>query len=339
MRWMEIAIETTTEASDAICEMLERLGADGVCVCDPREFLTVLHAPDSLSYADDGFLDALGDAVVIRGYFAEISDRIRIGTGAGDIRVSDGPGRIYNPVTEELHTVRDALNLIRGSLEQVSRFLPIGKGLTDHRFLEDADWANQWKQYYDVMKVSRRVVICPTWKKYEQTGDEEVVRLDPGSAFGTGSHETTAMCILLLDECIGVGESVLDVGCGSGILSIVSRKLGADYVEAVDIDPLAIAVARENCEINSSEVCCHKGELKDAKREDYTLILANIIAEVISDIAPRVPDYLRPGGRFLVSGIIDSKKEKVLADCEKAGFLLEQSAAQSEWHAYLFKKI
>ena len=183
-------------------------------------------------------------------------------------------------------------------------------------------------------------MIAPTWEResVSESSEQKVVYLDPGSAFGTGTHETTSMCAEFIDEYMTPEDSVLDVGCGSGILSIICAKLGAKSVEACDIDRLAVDVAIDNCKENNVSVDCYTGELKDAKKDGYSLIIANIVAEIIAGIAPLVPDKLLPGGRFITSGIIDHKKEIALSACEAAGLRLIEEKQKGDWHAYYFEK-
>ena len=336
MRWIEVTIETTQDASDAVCEMLAQLGADGIAVCDPQEIKNILSAPDSLSYADETFVDTLGTAVMIRAYFAEFDDGIRLGAKEEEYHNPDGVGQIYGKIATGLHSLSDVLSVISTRMDEIGVFLPVGKGMVGHRYVADEDWANSWKQYYEVLSISKRVVICPSWENYSPKEGETVVLLDPGSAFGTGTHETTAMCAELMDEIIRTDDDVLDLGCGSGILSIIARKLGASTVEAIDIDRLAVDVAMANCELNHAEVLCHTGELKDAKRSQYSLITANIIADVIIDLAPVLPGYLSEDGRYIVSGIIDTKAQAVLEACKNTGLQLVASRQKGDWYAFLF---
>ncbi len=338
MRWIEVTIETNEDASDAICEMLAQLGADGIAVCDPDEIRRLIEEPGSLSYADDGFVDSLGDSVVIRSYFAEFPDGIRLGAKDEEYGNPDGVGLIYGQIATGVHPLSEVLAILKERLDAVNVFLPVGKGLVGHRYVEEEDWANSWKKYYEVLKISDRVVICPSWESYDPKENETVISLDPGSAFGTGTHETTSMCAELIDSVIRPEDVVLDLGCGSGILAIIAEKLGASYVEAIDIDRLAVDVARQNVLQNDADVTCHTGELKDADRKDYSLIIANIVADVIIPLFPDVPQYLAPDGRFLVSGIIHTKADRLTEAARKAGWRAIDSRNKGDWFAFLFTR-
>ena len=338
MRWIEVTIETSEDASDAVCEMLAQLGADGIAICDPFEIKNMLSAPDSLSFADDSFFKSLGEDVNIRAYFAEFPDGIRLGAKEEEYDNPTGVGNIYGQIATGVHTLEEVLDIVTIRIKEISEFLPVGKGLTNHRYVADEDWANSWKQYYEVMSISPHVVICPSWETYQPKEGEVVVSLDPGSAFGTGTHETTAMCAEIIDRIIRPEDIVLDLGCGSGILSIIASKLGAASVEAIDIDRLAVDVAHENCALNKADVDCHTGELKDAGRKDYSLIIANIIADVIVSLTPDILGYLAPEGRFLISGIIDTKTDRVTKACLDAGLKLAASNQKGDWHAYLYER-
>ncbi|MBR3058311.1 MAG: 50S ribosomal protein L11 methyltransferase [Clostridiales bacterium] len=340
MKWVEIEIITTEEASDAICEMLSQLGADGIAVCDPLEIKRIIDDPDSLAYADDGFVDSLGSDVTIHGYFAEFDDGIRLGAKEEEYENPEGVGTIYGNIATGSKNLEDTISLLEERLSAIGEFLPVGTGKVSYKYVKDEDWENEWKKDYHAFSVSPRVIIAPTWEResVSETAEQKVVYLDPGSAFGTGTHETTSMCAEFIDEHMSPDDTILDVGCGSGILSIICAKLGATSVEACDIDRLAVDVAVENCKENQVTVDCYTGELKDAKKEGYSLIIANIVAEIIASIAPAVPDKLLPGGRFITSGIIDHKKEIALSACEAAGLRLLEEKQKGDWHAYYFEK-
>lgn len=338
MRWVEISITTTEEASDAICEMLAQIGADGIAVCDPYEIKRIIDDPDSLSYADDGYIDSLGTDVSIKSYFAEFDEGIRLGAKSEEYINPDGIGNIYANISKKTLPVDDAVNLVCERLKDIGQFLDVGKGYDGYKYVKDEDWANNWKKDYKSFKISSRVEICPSWEKPTSDDDTVVVMLDPGSAFGTGTHETTSMCAQLLDKLITKEDVVLDLGTGSGILAIICDKLGAKSVEAYDIDRLAVDVAYDNCCKNECEdISCKTGELKDVEGNHYTLIVANIIADVICDIAKDVPAHLAPGGTFLCSGIINTKSERVEKALAKAGFEIVESLENHDWMAYVCK--
>lgn len=330
-------ITTTEEASDAICEMLAQLGADGISVCDPLEIKRIIDDPDSLAYADDGFIDSLGTDVVICAYFAEFDDGIRLGSKQEEYINPIGVGTIYGSIATGTKTCEQTIDIVKERLHDIGEFLPVGDGEIDFRYVKDEDWANTWKKDYHAFRVSPRIIIAPSWEPYEAQEGENVVLLDPGSAFGTGTHETTAMCSQCIDERITPEDTVLDVGCGSGILSIICAKLGATDIEAIDIDRLAVDVAIDNCVKNDVHIDCYPGEMKTAKKPQYSFIIANIVAEIIASIAPDVKKALAPGGTFITSGIIDHKKEIALEACAAAGFQLVDEKQMGDWHAYVFK--
>lgn len=342
MRWAEITIKTTEEASEAICEMLAQVGADGIASQDPMEFRNTIDN-DPLSYCDDGTIESYGQDVVIKAYFAETDDGvIRMGAKSEEFANPDGVGMIYGSITDKELPTAEAMDFIKSRLAEIGEFLDVGKGFESFRYVDDEDWANNWKRYYKEFKLSNRIVICPSWI---EEGDAELekgaikVILDPGSAFGTGTHETTSMCAEILDNVIMPDTSVLDLGTGSGILAIIASKLGAKSVDAVDIDSLAVKVAEENCAINDCpNVNCYTGELKSVKNAPYDLIVANIIADVIAEIACDIPADLAEDGIFVCSGIINTKKDLVIEALEKAGMEIVAEQSKNDWMAYIAKR-
>ena len=342
MRWAEITIKTTEEASDAICEMLAQVGADGIASQDPDEFRNTIDN-DPLSYCDDGTIESYGEDVVIKAYFAETDEGvIRMGAKSEEFANPDGVGMIYGSITDKELPTAEAMEFIKARLAEIGEFLEIGEGFAGFRYVDDEDWANNWKKYYEEFRLSDRIVICPSWI---EEGDAELekdaikVILDPGSAFGTGTHETTAMCAEILDRVIKPDTSVLDLGTGSGILAIIASKLGAKSVDAVDIDSMAVKVAEENCAINScSNILCYTGELKSVKNAPYDLIVANIIADVIAEIACDIPADLADDGLFVCSGIIANKKERVIEALKAAGMEIVAEQSKNDWMAYIAKK-
>ena len=339
MQWVEITIVTTEDASDAICEMLAQIGADGIAVCDPYEIKRIIDDPDSLSYADDGYIDSLGTDVTINAYFAEFDEGIRLGAKSEEYVNPEGVGKIYANMDKKTVPTDDAMKLIKDRLADIGQFLDIGQGFTGYKYVKDEDWANNWKADYKSFRISDRIVICPSWEEVTVDEGTSVVYLDPGSAFGTGTHETTSMCAELLDKHLKADDKPLDLGTGSGILAIIAAKLGCRNIEAIDIDRLAVDVAVENCENNSCGfIDCHTGELKDAKAEKYDVIVANIIADVICAIAGDVPSKLADDGIFMCSGIINTKAERVEKALADAGFKICEKVEKHDWMAYICKK-
>ena len=335
MKWAEFTIITTEEASDAIAEMLAQIGADGIAVTDPWEIRRIIEDPDSLSYADGGFVDSLGEDVTVKAYFAELDGLIRLGPKAEEYIDEFDTTAIYGNITGSRVSVDEALRILKEQLGKISAFLDIGKGFDSWKYVQDQDWENEWKKDYKAFRISDRVVICPSWETFEASPSDVVVSLDPGSAFGTGTHETTSTCAVILDDVIKGGEKVLDLGTGSGILAIICKKLGAGEVDAVDIDKLAVDVAVDNCEINGCpDIQCYVGELKNARSSDYDIIVANIIADVIASIACDIPSRLAPGGKFICSGIINTKKEMVEKALADSGFKILRVEEKNDWMAY-----
>ena len=185
--------------------------------------------------------------------------------------------------------------------------------------VEQEDWQNAWKKYYHAMDIGKRLAIVPGWEQYDT--DRTAITMDPGMAFGTGTHETTALCLEVLDERVRGGERVLDIGTGSGILAIAALKLGAAAAEGVDIDPMCVRTAGENAARNGVEdrLTVLVGDRSDKASGVYDLITANIVAAAILSLAPHVPALLAPGAVFIASGIIDTRKEEVLAGLRAAG--------------------
>jgi len=206
--------------------------------------------------------------------------------------------------------------------------------------IDEEDWANSWKQYYKPVRIGENIVIVPEWEEYNAGDNEIIIRMDPGMAFGTGTHETTRLCVLLLERYLSAGSYVLDVGTGSGILAVTAMKLGAKSVFACDIDPTAIKVARENVILNGfSEITCEVSDLLKNVSGVYDLISANIVADIIIRMAPDVGKYLKTGGIVITSGIINTQAEEVRSVMESYGFAVIDTVTENDWVAYTFKKV
>lgn len=332
MRWLEFSIETTHESSEVITDYLSSLGADGVQVQDAEEIKEVLLAPDSLTYADDDFMDNLDPVVKIKAYFAQFDEGVR-----RNAEISLTNAELYDDAPKTYVSLNELEQVLRNKLLEIGEFLDVGKGYLGYSEVHEEDWADGWKQYYDTTRLTDRLIINPSWIEYDSKPGEIVISLDPGSAFGTGTHETTALCAEFLDEILEPEHSLLDLGTGSGILAIIAAKIGCSHVEAIDIDQMAVDVARANATQNNVEIICHSGELADAEYKQYDVIVANIIADVINSLAEDFPRYMKQGSMLITSGIISAKADIVRGSLAAAGLNLIQEKEQNDWHAMLWQ--
>jgi len=208
--------------------------------------------------------------------------------------------------------------------------------------MKEEDWANSWKKYYKPIRIAHRLMVVPTWEEYEPKEGDLILKMDPGMAFGTGTHETTRLCATLTEDYMKPGARVLDVGTGSGILAIAASKLGAEEVMAYDIDPVAVRVAQENCDVNGcTNVTCGISDLLagvDTKGGLYDFVCANIVADIIVRMAGDIICYMKPGGLLAVSGIIDTQADRVRAALEQGGLAHILTRAENDWNAMLFTR-
>ena len=211
--------------------------------------------------------------------------------------------------------------------------------------LQDADWENNWKQYYKPMEIGERLIVIPEWLQAETNGRVPLI-LNPGLTFGTGSHATTRLCLKALEKTVNNGDRVLDLGCGSGILSIAALKLGAKGAFACDIDEKCKAVAYENAALNGVDPSVYQVEigdilsnrrLRDKIGTGYQVVLANIVADVIIALAPAVRPLLAEDGVFICSGIIDDRAEEVAAKLQEAGLVIQETHSAEGWFCYICK--
>lgn len=206
--------------------------------------------------------------------------------------------------------------------------------------VKESDWADNWKQFFKVTEVGRRLVIRPTWEEYPAGGERTVLSIDPGAAFGTGTHATTRICLELLEKYIRDGDRMLDIGCGSGILSIAALLLGAGRAVGVDIDPLAVKVAGENAALNRvddrAEYFC--GNLADRVEGTYNVICANIVADVVMALTPDAGRFLAEDGVFICSGVIDLRGDEVERCLIQNGFAVVDTVERENWRAYAARK-
>ena len=225
------------------------------------------------------------------------------------------------------------------------RFSLLGLDVTvDVIGVDEDDWADAWKQYYKPVKCGKNIVIVPLWEKYDAKDTDVIIKMDPGMAFGTGTHETTRLCLSLMEKHLKKDMTVLDMGTGSGILAIYAAKMGAEKIDAYDIDPVAVKVAKENFVENSvqDKIFCKVSDLMqnaDKTREKYDFVCANIVADIVIRLSECMGDYVKKDGLCAVSGIIEPQAERVkTAVCDK-GFVLIDELKENDWCAFVFKKL
>lgn len=311
MGWNRITISTVTGAEDMLSYELTELGACGVEVED--------RVPLTQEEIDEMFIEVLPDhqepddgKALLHCYFDESEDLENV-------------------------TIR-----IEEMLHRVKGFMDIGDGSIEYGFTKEEDWINNWKQFFKPLRLDDTIVIKPTWEELtDQREGDVVIEIDPGTAFGTGSHETTRLCIEGLKEEIRPDTVMLDVGCGSGILSIIALKLGAKKTVMTDIDPRAVKAAGENMEVNHlsrEQYETHFGNvLEDMEfvrslgEKKYDIVAANILADVILPLTSIVDLFLKKDGAFVISGIIETKEQEVLAQLKKYGYYAEKTRRMKEW--------
>ncbi len=309
--WIEVTIKTTTEAVEPITNILYEQGAGGAVIEDPKDFLFQKKNELDWDYVEEEvFKKNEEDDVLIKTY-----------------------------VSEEKN-VMEFVEIIKQKVLGLKDFgIDIGEGSVSLDQVNEADWANAWKAYYKPTKVGQRVVVKPTWEDYAMQDGDLIIELDPGMAFGTGTHETTSMCIRELEKYVNKDSKVFDIGCGSGILAIAAAKLGAKEVVAVDLDEVAVKVAKENVRENKVEksVSVMHGNLTDVIKDKADVIVANIIADIIKILAKDVQNFMKEDAIFISSGIILDKVEEVKESLIENGFEIVEVQKLGEWSAIVSK--
>lgn len=317
MKWKKFTIQTTTEAVDFISELFREIGIQGMEIED--------HVPLTEKETKGMFIDILPE----------------LPPDNGEARVS-----FY---LDDTYDEKDTIQKVKEGLEEIGQFVNVGTCRMEESETEDKDWVNNWKQYFKPFTVDD-ILIKPTWEEIpEGEEDKLMIQIDPGTAFGTGAHETTQLCIRALRKYLKEGDRVLDVGTGSGILGICALKLGAKEVVGTDLDENAIVATRENMESNEIEPSCFQvltGNLIDEKEikdavgyEEYDIVVANILADVIIPLQREVPPHLKKGGIFITSGIIDMKEEAVKeAFAQNKAFEVIEVRHQGEWVSVIARK-
>ena len=333
MKWIKMEMKTTTEAVDLVSVMLSELGVEGIEIAD--------FVPLSEEDKQKMFIDILPE-----------------------LPEDDGSAVVsfYLETDTDIEALR--ANIAEG-LSELRQFVDVGSGELSVSETEDKDWINNWKEFFKPFRVDDGIVIKPTWEELtEKKEDDLVVEIDPGTAFGTGAHETTKLCIGNLKKYLKKGDTVFDVGCGSGILSIISMLLGAGYAAAVDIDPIAVDVTAENAAVNklAAEICKkdEKGlpaftkksgmiEVTDGNvigdaalrgavgLHQYDIVVANILADVIIPLSGVAREFMKPGALFISSGIINMKQEAVEEALKENGFEIVEIVTLGDWVSIVAK--
>ncbi len=316
MKWMKFSLKTTTEAVDFISSLFDELGLEGIQIED--------NVPLSEEDKEAMFIDILPE-----------------------LPPDEGEATVTSYVSPEVD-LEELKKQIKEGLEEISAFVNVGEGIITTEETDDGDWINNWKAFFKPFRVADDIVIKPTWEVLEDKKEDDlVIEIDPGTAFGTGAHETTRLCILGLRKYITPETELLDVGCGSGILSIIGLKLGAKHAVGTDIDPAALIATHENMEVNgitseqfeafAGNIIAEKEVQEQVGFQKYDIVAANILADVIIPLSSEIRQHMKPGGLFITSGIIDMKKQEVHEALLKNGFEIVEINEMGDWVSFVAK--
>lgn len=318
MEWIEVFIATSQMGLEPVEGVLYQCGLNGLMIHDEADFAEFLENPNrEWDYVADELVEEKQEQTTGITFF--LRDNLY--------------GR------EQLSQIKSALQ----SVKETEKELDLGSLEVTMKNVAEEDWANNWKKYFKPFPVGDKIMIKPSWEELPAQTDKIILKIDPGHIFGTGTHETTQLCMELIEKYVKKDDMVLDIGCGSGILSIASLLLDAKEADAVDIDPNAIQIAYENSDrndIDRSRYHVKAGNILEDKElqasysgKKYDLVAANIVADVIIALTKQVPDYIKDGGVFLCSGIITERKEDVLEALKAAGFAVLDIKEKTSWVA------
>ncbi|MCD8372178.1 MAG: 50S ribosomal protein L11 methyltransferase [Clostridia bacterium] len=315
MKFTEVTVHTSTEGSELVADILWRYTVYGVAISDVKDVIALQENKVMYwDYMDESLTDDRSGDVLVKAFVAE-----------GD--------------------TAEVLPQIRADLEELtencSGAMPLGSLETTTKLIEGDDWIEIWKKHFRPLHIGKRVVVVPEWIAYEKAEDEVVIKLDSNMAFGTGEHETTSMCLELLQRYLTADSVCLDVGCGSGILGISAVLLGAKRAYLTDIDAIAAESSLHNCKLNGVQDKCEvrRADLLEDLRVTADIALANITADILSRLALDISRSVRKGGILILSGIIAEKLEGVKEIYSSCGFLLKDTINKGEWYALSFEKL
>lgn len=321
MKYIQVTIETSEAGIEIAQAKLLALGIEDVEIRDPNDVRDIMEHKETYEwdYIDDQVAKEMELPPEVRCYFPAVESGFE---QADQVAAA----------MKELHELQES-----GAF---GRDADLGSLTVHVSVRDDGEWKDKWKEYFRPLRVSKSIVVCPSWEHYDKKEGDLVIEIDPGMAFGTGTHETTSMCIELLEKYLKKGDNVLDAGCGSGILSIAAAMLGAGEVLGVDIDREAVRVASENLEKNgvTDVASAEYGDLTEGVDFRGDLVVANLMAELIVHLLPDVPACLEDGGIFLSSGILQEKKEMVETAFRENGFRILDVLEKGEWVAIAAEK-
>lgn len=307
--WIEVEVITSSEATEAVSGFFYNCDVQGVSISDPRDLLFKKEHPAYSDLFDEKILK-VEEGAIVKGYFKE---------------------------TENFN---DTIEYIKESVSKLEEFgLDKGEGLVTYHKVNEEDWENNWKKYYKPTKVGEKIVVKPIWEKYDAKAEEVVVELDPGIAFGTGTHETTRMCIKALEKYVKNEDTVFDIGTGSGILAIAASKLGAKKVVGVDLDPVAVDSAKENVAFNNlKNIEILYGDLMEVVEGKAEVIVANLLADIVLCLCENVTTFMKAGSYLIASGILNTQRDLIVSKFESLNLSITEVMEDGEWICVIAKK-
>ncbi len=323
MKYLELVIHTTREGLEPIEARLMAMGINDMVLNDPGDLADLMNKKHDYDW------DYIGDEVV------NMADEEPTVTLYFDGEETGNGYSLAQEVDLEIEALRQ--DMLNGEYGEDADFGPLTVTTTLH---DDSEWKDNWKEFFKPARVSDRILVCPTWEEYSLSEEEKcdgvkILKIDPGMAFGTGTHETTSLCLKAMEKYMKPGDSVLDVGCGSGILSIAADLLGAGDVLGIEIDPVAVEVSRENLELNGCgpHVRVIEGDLTKGVDYEADVVVANLMADLVMMLSPDVRRHMKPGAKYISSGIIDEKLEEVRSAIEACGFRIDEVCTDGMWCA------